>query len=110
MWVAETSYVRSGPIRWALRRRLVRLGRRATTLRWYHLPYLFLAGGIMSVMNCLLNVVGTRTTAEPPRWGFCSSMFLVLRPAAGARSPAPAPEEAGPDAAEPDATNVLQKT
>jgi hypothetical protein len=110
MWVAETSYVRSGPVRWALRRRLVLLGRRATTLRWYNLPYLFVAGGIMSVVNCLLNVVGTRTTAEPPRWGFCSSMFLVLRPAATWRSPASQPDGAGPDAVTPDATTFLQKT
>jgi hypothetical protein len=83
MWVAETSYVRSGKIRWALRRRLARLARRSTGLRWYHLPHLVIVGGFLSVVNCLCDVVAWRATPDPPRRGICSSAFLVLRPTAG---------------------------
>jgi hypothetical protein len=109
MWVAETSYVRSGPVRWALRRRLVQLGRRATTLQWYHVPYLVIAGGLLSVLNCLLNVMGTRATVEPPRRGFCSSMFLVLRPQVNLRSPASPPEAEEAEGEQPKVADLLQK-
>jgi hypothetical protein len=89
MWVAETSYVRSGPVRWALRRQLVLLARRAATFRWYELPYLVIVGGLASIVNCLCDVIASRATPDPPRRGFCSSMFLVLRPAARPSSRSP---------------------
>jgi hypothetical protein len=82
MWVAETSYVRSGHIRWTLRRRLLLLARRASSLRWYELPYFAVAGAFLSVANWLCNVLASRARPYPPRRGFCSSLFLVLRPAA----------------------------
>jgi hypothetical protein len=91
MWVAETSYVRSGPVRWALRRQLVLLARRASTFRWYDLPYLVVVGGVASIVNCLCDVIASRATPNPPRRGFCSSMFLVLRPAARTANLPPTP-------------------
>jgi hypothetical protein len=110
MWVAETSYVRSGPVRWALRRQLVRLARRATTFRWYDLPYLVVVGGLASIVNCLCDLIASRATPDPPRRGFCSSMFLVLRPAVDSRSPTSQPEAEGPDAVKPNAADLLQET
>ena len=91
MWVAETSYVHSGPIRWALRRQLVLLARRATTFQWYELPYLVVVGGLASIVNCLCDVIASRATPDPPRRGLCSSVFLVLRAAAHPSSVLPAP-------------------
>jgi hypothetical protein len=80
IWVARTSYVSSGPVRWALRRGLVVLAQRATNPRWYDLPYLFVIGGLLSFVNCLCDAVFSRPTYDPPRRGFCSSMLVVLRP------------------------------
>lgn len=88
MWVTETNYVRTGPVRWALRRHLVMLARRATSLRLYDVPYLVIAGGVMSIVNCLCNVIASRAAAYPPRRGLCSSIFLVLRSTVEASSPA----------------------
>jgi hypothetical protein len=80
MWVAEVRYVRSGSLRWMLRRRLALLGRRTTNVRPVEAPYFVVAGSIASVLNGLLNVILWRATDYPPRRGFCSSIFLVLRP------------------------------
>jgi hypothetical protein len=117
MWVAEISYVRSGRIRWALRRQLVLLARRVTSLRLYDVPYLVIVGGVMSIMNYLCNVIASRATAYPPRRGLCSSIFLVLRPSADLSLSAPPPERSKAD--EPDIeqlsaaashSGVVQKT
>jgi hypothetical protein len=87
MWVADINYVRSGAVRWALRRRLALFGRRATSLRPYQIPYLAIAGGTLSTLNGLLNIVAWRATPHPPRRGLCSSIFLELRPAIAMTSP-----------------------
>jgi hypothetical protein len=110
MWVAETSYVRSGPVRWALRRQLVLLARRATTFRWYDLPYLVVVGGVASVINCLCDVIASRATPDPPRRGFCSSMFLVLRSAVRTPSPAARPEAGVPDGEPLGAADAIENT
>jgi len=113
MWVAETSYVRSGPVRWALRRQLVLFARRATTFRWYDLPYLVIVGGVASIVNCLCDVMASRATPDPPRRGFCSSMFLVLRPAAHSSSPASQDSQSEadqPDSVKQDVANLPQMT
>jgi hypothetical protein len=107
MWVAETSYVRSGRIRWALRRQLVLLARRATSLRLYDVPYLVIVGGVMSIVSCLCNVIASRATAYPPRGGLCSSIFLVFRPSVEASSPA---AQAAPSEAESTGTMALDAT
>jgi hypothetical protein len=96
MWVAETRYVHCSPAHWALRRGLVRLGRRATTLRWYDVPYLVVVGGLTSIVNYLFNVIASRATPEPPRRRLCSSIFLVLQPPVA--SPPPALPAARPEA------------
>jgi hypothetical protein len=87
-WVAEVHYVRSDAFRWAIRRRLALLGRRATGLRPLQVPYFVVAGAILSALNGLLNVILWRATDYPPRRGFCSSVFLELRPTV-ALQPAP---------------------
>ncbi len=79
-WVAQASYVSSAPVRWALRRGLAVLADRASTARWYDLPYFVIVGGLMSLVNFLCDAIASRPKLEPPRRGFCSSMLVVLRP------------------------------
>jgi hypothetical protein len=53
--------------------------------------------------------MGTRATVEPPRRGFCSSMFLVLRPQVNLRSPASLPEAEEAEGEQPKVADLLQK-
>jgi hypothetical protein len=78
-WIAQTSYVRSGPIRWAMRRRMTLLTARSANHRWYEVPNLFVAGSLLSIVNFLCDVIASRAGPDPPRRGLCSSVFLVLR-------------------------------
>jgi hypothetical protein len=79
-WVTDIIYVRSGAIRWGLRRRLALLGRRATSLRPYQVPYFVIESGLVSALNGLLNLMAWRAAPYPPRRGLCSSIFIELRP------------------------------
>jgi hypothetical protein len=89
-WVTDIHYVPASRIRWAIYRALGRVGARGDALGWgspIQLAALALLAVPLTAATFLTNL-GIRAAARPPR-GLWSSVFLILRPSGGERSPTP---------------------
>ena len=88
-WVTDVHYVPASRLRWAIYRALGRVGARGDAFGWgspLRLAALALAAVPLTAATFLTNL-GIRATVRPPR-GLWSSVFVILRPSGGKRTPA----------------------
>jgi hypothetical protein len=91
-WVGDTHYVPLSNLRLSLQRAMTRL---AVALRHRSVLYLPLAavgGSVLALASFACNLMALRPTATPPRRGYCSSVFTVLRGAPGKQLTGPQQE------------------
>ena len=84
-WVADVTYVRSSQLRWKTQTWMVRLARAARRSPVMYLPVMATVGSFFALVIYACNKAAMRTFSKPPRRGFSSSIFIVMRPSSGVK-------------------------
>jgi hypothetical protein len=87
-WVTDIHYVPASRLRWAIYRSLGHVLKRGDAAGWNSLVRLAALAVVAAPLTLatLLTNLGIRATTTPPR-GVWSSVFLILRPSGGERTP-----------------------